>query len=386
MSPAGGEDIMTETRVRIGGASGFWGDSQVAVPQLLRGGHVQYLVFDYLAELTMSLLASARAKRPEMGYAGDFVELMRSNLPEIMRQGVRIVSNAGGVNPAGCAAAIAAVAAELGISCRIAVVEGDDVLPLVDVLRTEGIREFQTGKPMPQQLATANAYLGATPIRRALDQGADIVITGRCVDSAVTLGVLMHAFGWRDDEYDLLAMGSLAGHIIECGCQATGGLHTDWRNVPDWGNIGYPIVEASVDGSFVVTTSPGTGGLVNIPVIAEQMLYEVGDPARYILPDVVCDFTQVALTQQGEHRVMVRGAEGLPPTDTYKVCATYPDGFGASAHLTVVGFEAAAKAERTAYAILERTAVCAGGSECRGGCVARRKPQQGTRCCFPQGL
>ena len=346
---------MALSTVRIGGASGFWGDSQTALPQLLHAGNVQFIVFDYLAELTMSLLAAARAKQPEMGYAGDFIAQLRPNLGEVLSQGVKLVSNAGGVNPAGCAAAVAQLAAELGLALRVAVVEGDDVLPLTDTLRAEGLREFQTGKPLPDKLATSSAYLGAIPIREALDAGADIVITGRCVDSAVTLGVLMHAFGWQHSEHDKLAMGSLAGHIIECGCQATGGLHTDWRNVPDWAGIGYPIVEAEADGSFVVTKPDGTGGLVCVPVVGEQLLYEVGDPARYILPDVVCDFTEVELTQAGPNRVAVRGAKGLPPTDTYKVCATYPDGFRATAQLTIVGFEAVAKCERTAQAILERT-------------------------------
>ncbi len=346
---------MTLASVRIGGASGFWGDSQTAVPQLLGAGKVRFIVFDYLAEMTMSLLAAARAKQPEMGYAGDFVTQLRPHLFEAMRQGVKLVSNAGGVNPAGCAAAIALLAAELGLAPRIAVVEGDDVLPLTEALRAEGVREMQTGAPLPPKLATSSAYLGALPIRAALDAGADIVVTGRCVDSAVTLGVLMHVFDWRADEHDKLAMGSLAGHIIECGCQATGGLHTDWRDVPDWAGIGYPVIEVAPDGGFVVGKPEGTGGLVSVPVIAEQMLYEVSDPARYILPDVVCDFSGVRLEQVGENRVAVRGAKGLPPTDTYKVCATYPEGFRATATLTIVGFEAVAKCERTAAAILERT-------------------------------
>ncbi len=346
---------MTSPSVRIGGASGFWGDSQTALPQLLGAGKVQFIVFDYLAEMTMSLLAAARAKQPEMGYAGDFVTQLRPHLAEAMRQGVKLVSNAGGVNPAGCAAALAALATELGLSPRIAVVEGDDVLPLTENLRAEGIREMQTGEPLPPKLATSSAYLGALPIRAALDAGADIVVTGRCVDSAVTLGVLMHVFDWHADEHDKLAMGSLAGHIIECGCQATGGLHTDWRDVPDWAGIGYPVIEVAPDGGFVVGKPEGTGGLVSVPVVAEQMLYEVGDPARYILPDVVCDFSAVTLEQVGENRVAVRGAKGLPPTDTYKVCATYAAGFRATATLTIVGFEAVAKCERTAAAILERT-------------------------------
>lgn len=342
-------------KVRIGGASGFWGDSQTAIPQLLQGGDVQFIVFDYLAELTMSLLAAARARNPEMGWAGDFVEQVRPHLAEISRRGIRLVSNAGGVNPSGCAAALQKAAAEIGVSLKIAVVEGDDVLELVPTLREEGVREFQTGAPIPEKVATANAYLGATPIRAALDAGADVVITGRCVDSAVTLGVLMHAFDWGVEEHDKLAQGSLAGHIIECGCQATGGLHTDWRKVPDWANMGYPVIEAEASGSFVVTKPPNTGGLVSVPSIAEQVLYEVGDPARYILPDVVCDFTRLALTQVDAGHVRVQGARGLPPTDSYKVSATYPDGFRATAQLTVVGFEAAAKARRTAEAVLERT-------------------------------
>lgn len=341
--------------VRIGGASGFWGDSSMAVPQLVKGGNVQFIVFDYLAELTMSLLASARIKNPELGYATDFVEELRFNLADVLRSGIKLVSNAGGVNPAGCAAAVNALAEELGFSLKIAVVEGDDVLPLIPELRHAGVREFQTGRSLPETVQTASAYLGAIPIKHALDQGADIVITGRCVDSAVTLGVLMHRFGWSAEDYDKLAMGSLAGHIIECGCQGAGGLHTDWMTVPDWSNIGYPVVEVSPDASFVVTKPEGTGGLVSVPTISEQILYEVGDPARYILPDVVCDFTQVRLTQESRDRVSVEGAKGLPPTNTYKVCATYHDGFRAAAQLTIVGFEAAAKAQRTAEAILERT-------------------------------
>ena len=244
--------------VRIGGASGFWGDSSLGPVQLVRDGGIDYLVFDYLAELTMSILAGARMKRPEEGYATDFVTVaLRSVLKQAVEKGIRIVSNAGGVNPKGCAAAVQALADELGVKVRIAIVEGDDVLPLAAAMRAAGTVEMSSGEPMPERLVTANAYLGALPIARALDAGADIVITGRCVDSAVTLGVLMHEFGWAPDDFDRLAAGSLAGHIIECGCQATGGLHTDWASVPDWANIGYPIVECREDGSFVVTKPAG---------------------------------------------------------------------------------------------------------------------------------
>ncbi|MDR3452814.1 MAG: DUF1446 domain-containing protein [Rhodoferax sp.] len=343
--------------VRIGGASGFWGDSSIAAPQLVDSGQVDYLVFDYLAELTMSILAGARLKKPELGYATDFVSVaMKAVLQGVVAKGIRVVSNAGGVNPEGCAAALAALAKEQGIELKIAVVTGDDVMPLLPALRASGqVQEMQSGAKLPDKVLTANAYLGALPVKAALDAGAQVVITGRCVDSAVTLGVLMHEFGWGSDEHDLLAGGSLAGHILECGCQATGGLHTDWDTVPGWDNMGYPIAECHADGSFVVTKPLGTGGKVTPAVVAEQMLYEIGDPAAYILPDAICDFTQVTMQQAGEHRVEVRGARGRAPSARYKVCATHVEGFKTSAQLTIVGFDAVAKARRTGAAIIGRT-------------------------------
>ena len=347
-----------ERIVRIGGASGFWGDSSVGAPQLVASGQIDYLVFDYLAELTMSILAGARLKKPELGYATDFVSVaMKAVLKDVVQQGIRVVSNAGGVNPQGCADALAALAAEQGIALKIAVVSGDDVSPLLPQLRQQqpAVRELQSGAPLPERVLTANAYLGARPIQAALDAGAQVVITGRCVDSAVTLGVLMHEFGWQPGDHELLAAGSLAGHIIECGCQATGGLHTDWDTVPDWPNIGYPIVECHADGRFVVTKPAGTGGKVTPAVVGEQLLYEIGDPSAYLLPDVVADFTQVRIEQAGEHRVRVHGARGRAPTASYKVCATYAEGFKAAAQLTIVGFDAVAKARRTGEAILART-------------------------------
>jgi len=350
--------IAQRKTVRIGGASGFWGDSSVGAPQLVANGKIDFLVFDYLAELTMSILAGARLKKPELGYATDFVSVaMKAVLHDVVAQGIRVVSNAGGVNPHGCAKALAALAAEQGLTLEIAVIDGDDVLPLLPQLReaSEPVRELQSGAPLPRQVLTANAYLGAMPIKAALDAGAQVVITGRCVDSAVTLGALMHAFGWRSDEYDKLAAGSLAGHILECGCQATGGLFTDWDTVPDWAHIGYPIAECDSDGSFVCTKPEGTGGLITPAVLSEQMLYEIGDPARYILPDVVCDFTAVTMHQLAPNRVEVRGARGLPPTDSYKVSATYLDGFKLAAQLTIVGIDAVAKARRTGQAIFQRT-------------------------------
>jgi hypothetical protein len=346
---------MTEKIVRIGGASGFWGDSALGAPQLVAAG-VDYLVFDYLAELTMSILINARTKDPALGYATDFVDVaMKGVLRELAAKGTRVVSNAGGVNPRACAAALAKLCAEQGVALKIAVVEGDDVLERIPALREGGVTEMFSGAPLPDKILSANAYLGAIPIADALARGADVVITGRCVDSAVTLGPLIHEFGWALDNYDRLAHGALAGHIIECGAQATGGLFTDWESVPDWANIGYPIVECHADGSFVTTKPAGSGGLVSTATVAEQMLYEIGDPAAYILPDVVCDYTQVTMLQQGEHRVLVRGAKGRPPTDQYKVSATYMDGWRAQAMLLITGTDAARKARRSGEAILERT-------------------------------
>ncbi|WP_300298853.1 acyclic terpene utilization AtuA family protein [Ferrovibrio sp.] len=345
----------SEKTIRIGGASAFWGDSMVAAPQLLMQGEVDYLIFDYLAEITMSIMARMRAKDPAQGYATDFVAVtMKRLLPELARRKVKVVANAGGVNPAACAAAIRALIAEAGLSLKVGVVLGDDLLPKIDALKPK-LEPMQHGATVPERFMSANAYLGAVPIAAALKAGADIVVTGRCVDSALCLGPLLHEFGWDLRDFDRLAAGSLAGHIIECGAQASGGLFTDWRDVPDWDNIGYPIAEVSADGSFVVTKPKATGGLVSTGTVSEQLVYEIGDPASYHLPDVTCDFTAVKIVQVGENRVRVSGAKGRPPTDRYKVSATYLDGFRAVAHLTIGGIEAREKAERTAEAILRRT-------------------------------
>jgi len=342
--------------IRIGGASAFWGDSALGPTQLADVPGIQYITFDYLAELTMSILAAAKGKNPELGYATDFVDAaLRPILQRCCSLGIRLVSNAGGLNPRACAAAVEKLAAELGCGVRVAVVDGDDVAPLLPTLRDEGITDFYTGAPMPAQMISANAYLGAAPIARALAEGADIVITGRVVDSAVALGVLMHEFGWQPADYDLLAAGSLAGHIIECGAQATGGLHTDWQDIPDWANIGYPVIDCAADGSFEITKPEGTGGRVLASAVCEQMLYEIGDPAAYLLPDVACDFTAVTITQAGPDRVRVCGARGAPAPVRYKVSATYVDGWRCVAALTIVGLDAVAKARRTGEAIVERT-------------------------------
>ena len=346
---------MTRQTVRIGSASGFWGDTAAAAPQLVRGGDIDFLVFDYLAEVTMSIMAAQKAKDPAAGYATDFVQItMKSLLPELKARGIRVVANAGGVNPLACRDALAAVAASLGVPLSIGVVLGDDLGGQADALRAAGTTEMFSGAPFPARLASVNAYLGALPIARALDAGADVVITGRCVDSAVTLGVMVHAFGWQADEHDRLAQGTLAGHLVECGAQATGGLFTDWDTVPGWDDIGFPIVEARADGSFEITKPPGTGGLVSPQTLCEQLLYEIGDPRAYHVPDVACDFTRVRFEQTGPDRVRVTGARGRPPSATYKVSATHPDGFRNVALLVVAGEQAPRKARRTGEALLAR--------------------------------
>ena len=346
---------MSGKTVRIGSASGFWGDTASAAPALVKGGDIGYLVFDYLAEVTMSILASQKGKDPNAGYATDFVHItMKALLPELKARGIKVVANAGGVNPIACRDALAKVAEELGVPLKIGVVLGDDLSARAGEFRERGVTEMFSGAAFPQRTASINAYLGALPIARALDAGAEVVITGRCVDSAVTLGVLVHEFGWQAGDHDKLAQGTLAGHLVECGAQSNGGLFTDWETVPDWDIIGFPIVEAQADGSFVVTKIDGSGGLVTPATVAEQMLYEIGDPRAYHVPDVACDFTDVRFEQAGKDRVRVSGAKGRPPTDTYKVSGTFMDGFRNTAFLTIAGEQAAAKAGRTGEALFKR--------------------------------
>ena len=341
--------------LRIGCASGFWGDSEAGAAQLVQHGQIDYLVFDYLAEITMSLLARARAKSPEAGYAPDFVKVIAQLAPRIQAQGIRVVANAGGVNPQACASALAAALQAQGITLHIAVVEGDDLTDQVEALRTEDTREMFSGEPMPARFLSVNAYLGAQPIAAALDAGAQIVITGRVVDSAVTLGPLVHEFGWDWNDWDKLATGSLAGHIIECGTQCTGGLFTDWQSVPGWDNMGFPIAECAADGrSVVITKPPGTGGLVVPGTVGEQIVYEIADPRRYLLPDVVCDFSEVRLAQDGVDRVRVSGARGTPAPASYKVSATWNDGWRLLGTLMIGGHQAADKASRVGESILQR--------------------------------
>ncbi|PWR20503.1 acyclic terpene utilization AtuA family protein [Zavarzinia compransoris] len=342
--------------LRIGCASGFWGDSLDGTGQLVRHGAIDVLVFDWLAEITLSLLARVKAKKPEAGFVPDFVEALVPHLAAIKARGIRVVSNGGGMNPAACAAALAARARAAGIELKIATVTGDDLKPAEAEIRAARVRDMFAGTALPDKLVTANAYIGARAIAAALDAGAEVVITGRCVDSAVTLGPLVHHFGWDWQDWDRLAQGSLAGHLIECGVQGTGGIFTDWDHVPGWDDMGFPIVEVAADGSFVLTKPAGTGGHVVPLAVAEQLLYEIGDPAAYLLPDVACDFRAVRLEAAGPDRVRVSGARGRPATGLLKVSATVADGYRVIGAVTIAGREAVAKAERTGAAILARAA------------------------------
>ncbi|KAL8585681.1 hypothetical protein ACOMHN_053179 [Nucella lapillus] len=341
--------------VKIGCASGFWGDTTVAAPQLIYGGKVDYIVFDYLSEITMSLLTAAKHKNPEMGYAPDFISIsMAPFIKDIKSKGIKVISNAGGVNPSACARALQAVCEKAGVHLNIAVVSGDDLMPQAGALKTQGITDMSSSEAFPDKVHSMNAYLGAGPIVRALDLGADVVITGRCVDSGLVLGPLIHQFGWTMNQHDLLAAGSLAGHLIECGAQATGGIFTDWHRVKDWDNIGFPVVQCGRDGQFVLTKPPKTGGLVSRGTVAEQLLYEIADPALYFLPDVVCDFSRVSLEEVGVDAVFVTGARGNPPSGEYKVSATHLCGYRSTAVAAVGGPRAKEKADMTAEAILRR--------------------------------
>ena len=341
--------------VKIGCASAFWGDTSSAAPQLVHSGSIDYLVFDYLAEVTMSILAGAKMKNPNLGYAADFIKHIGPLLTDIKKQGIKVISNAGGINLKSCRNAVLEEAKKAGIELNIAIVEGDNLINQENALRELPVKELETNKTIPKGIVSINAYLGADGIRQALKHGADMVITGRCVDSAVVLGPLMYEFDWKHNEYDKLAAGSLAGHIIECGAQCTGGNFTDWHLVNNFDNMGFPIVEVESDGSFIVTKPKGTGGIISFGSVAEQFLYEIGNPGSYILPDVTCDFTNVHIKEVDHEKVLVKGAKGIAPTNTYKVSATYLHGYRITIAVIICGINAPKKAQVSANAIIKKT-------------------------------
>lgn len=355
----------TDRAIRIGSGQGFWGDDLEAPVRQVEGGPVDYLMMDYLAEVTMSIMQKQRKRDPERGFARDFPPLMERIFPRCVERGVRVVTNAGGVNPEGCGTALVAAGRAAGVEgrARVGVVTGDDLMDRLDSLLEQGheLRHMETGRPLASirdRVESANAYLGAAPIVAALERGAQVVVTGRSTDTALTYAPMIHEFGWGAGDYDHIAQGVVAGHINECGAQASGGnVLADWWTVPAMEKVGFPIIEARSDGSFTVTKHPGTGGRVSRPVVTEQILYEMGDPSEYITPDVVADLSSLELEEEGPDRVRVSGARGRPRTDFLKVSIAYHDGYKAVGTLVYAWPDAAAKArsaERILRARLDR--------------------------------
>jgi peptidoglycan/xylan/chitin deacetylase (PgdA/CDA1 family) len=352
-------------KIRIAAGQGFWGDLLDAPVRQVEGGKIDYLMLDYLAEVTMSIMQKQRSRDPSAGYAKDFVPLMKQILPALVERNIRVTANAGGVNVKGCADAVRHVAQELGLSgkLRIGTVTGDDIMARLDELLARGIelRNMDTDESLAtvrDQIQSANVYLGAWPMVEALNRGAQIVITGRATDTGLSLAPMIHEFGWAADDWNRLAAGTIAGHIIECGAQCSGGnCQYDWRNIPDLAEVGFPIAETSPDGTFVITKHDGTGGRITIPSIKEQLVYEMGDPHEYITPDCVADFTTIRLEDAGPNRVRVYGIEGRPATQFLKVSISYSAGYKAVGTLVYSwpdAFEKAQAADRILRARLDR--------------------------------
>ncbi|HSK74134.1 MAG TPA: acyclic terpene utilization AtuA family protein [Pyrinomonadaceae bacterium] len=352
-------------KVKVASGQGFWGDLLTAPVEQVRGGQIDYLMLDYLAEVTMSIVQKQKQRDPNAGYARDFISLMREILPDCVKKNIKVTANAGGVNVKGCAEAVREAAADLGLSgkFKIGMITGDDILDRLDEFLEKGIEitNMDTGESLSEireRIQSANVYLGARPLVEALDKGAQIVIGGRLTDTGLTLAPLMHEFGWTFDDWDKIATGTIAGHIIECGAQCSGGnCQYDWQNIPDLANVGFPIVEAYPNGEFVITKHEGTGGIINIPSIKEQLLYEMGDPKSYITPDVVADFTTINLADDGKNRVRVFGIKGNPNTEFYKVSIAYSAGWKAVGTLVYAypdAFEKAKAADKILRQRLEK--------------------------------
>ena len=346
--------------VLIANGQGFWGDSILGPVRLVNEGPLDYLTLDYLAEVTMSIMQKLKTRNPDAGYATDFVRMVERVLPTCREKGIRIIANAAGVNPPACQRAVVEAVKKLGLrGVKVAIVEGDDILPELESLTQSGERlaNMDTGEdlaPYLSKVQSANVYIGAQPVVEALNQGADIVITGRVTDPSLVVAPMIHEFGWSFDDVHKLAAATVAGHIVECGAQCTGGNYANWRDIPDLAKIGYPVIEAHPDSTFFVTKHEGTGGLVSIETVTSQLVYEMGDPQNYITPDVVADFTTIQLEQDGNNRVKVSGIKGRPATPTYKVSISYENGYKAVGQLTVAGPEAVAKAQLCASIVFDR--------------------------------
>lgn len=353
--------------LRIANAAGFLGDNLSAPRQLVESAEVDYLTIEHLAELTLSILARLREKNPAEGYASDFLDVLRSLTGTFNEQSqLKVVTNAGGMNPLACAREGAKILTAGGLGeMRLAVVTGDDLLPRLGELLTAGcpLTNLDTGEPLlslagaeslHRLVVSANAYLGARPIAEGLAQGSRLVITGRVADASLTVGPAMHEFGWQWDDWDKLAVASVAGHLIECGAQVTGGYSVDWKQYPSLADVGYPIAELTADEGIVITKPAGTGGAVNRRTVSEQLVYEISDPRHYLTPDVDCDFTTVEIEDVGTDRVAVQGATGRPATDTYKVSLAYRDGYMASGQLLVFGQDCLEKAKLCGEIILDK--------------------------------
>ena len=355
--------MTTRDKILVANGQGFWGDSILGPVRLVNEGPLDYLTLDYLAEVTMSIMQKLKSRDPTSGYATDFVRMISRVMPVCREKGIKIVANAGGVNPQACRQAVAEAIRSLGISgVRIGVVEGDDILADLSSIIASGeqLKNMDTGESLSDHLdsvQSANVYIGAAPIVEALQQGADIVITGRATDPSVVVAPMVHEFGWSLDDYDKLAAATIAGHIVECGAQCTGGNYANWRDVPNMARIGYPVIEAYPDGTFVVTKHEDTGGLVTIETVTSQLVYEMGDPAHYITPDCIADFTSIQLEQESENRVRVSGIKGKPATDTFKVSVSYHSGYKIVSQLTVAGPDAVDKAQLCADVVFDRVAL-----------------------------